>query len=85
VPADADSSPEEHALSSELAEQVSAAVTRLPPQQRAVVVLRVYQGLPYGRIAEIVGCTEGTVRSHMHHGLLALRETLAPLVEAGTT
>jgi DNA-directed RNA polymerase specialized sigma24 family protein len=25
-----------------------------------------------------VGCSEGTVRSHMHHGLLALRRALGP-------
>jgi RNA polymerase sigma factor (sigma-70 family) len=57
-------------------------VTRLPPQQRAVVVLRVWEGLPYARIAEIVGRTEATVRSHMHHGLAALRKHLEPLVGA---
>lgn len=75
-----DDSPEEQAISAETAELVSAAVTRLPPQQRAVVVLRVWQGLPYGRIAEIVDCSEGTVRSHMHHALASLRTTLEPLV-----
>jgi RNA polymerase sigma-70 factor (ECF subfamily) len=81
-PADPDVSPAEHAIAAETAARVSAAITRLPAQQRAVVVLRLYQGLPYGRIAQVVGCTEGTVRSHMHHGLVALRQELAPLVEA---
>lgn len=84
VPADPDASPEDQAITAETAARVSEAVTRLPPQQRAVVVLRVWEGLPYARIAEVVGCTEGTVRSHMHHALLALREPLAPLVEAHT-
>jgi RNA polymerase sigma-70 factor (ECF subfamily) len=82
-PIDPDASPAEHVMAAEIAERVSQAVTHLPPQQRTVVVLRVYQGLPYARIAQIVGCTEGTVRSHMHHGLVALRGELAPLVEAG--
>src|SRR5207237_494533 len=81
-PADPDASPAEQAIAAETAERVSQAITRLPPQQRAVVVLRIYQGLPYSRIADLVGCAEGTVRSHMHHGLQALRESLAPLVEA---
>jgi RNA polymerase sigma-70 factor (ECF subfamily) len=81
-PPDPDASPAEQAIAAERADQVSQAITRLPPQQRTVVVLRVYQGLPYGRIARLIGCTEGTVRSHMHHGLVALREQLAPLVEA---
>lgn len=79
---DPDASPADAAVSAETAAQVSRAVTRLPPQQRAVVVLRVWQGLAYGKIAQIVGCAEGTVRSHMHHALASLREELAPLVEA---
>src|SRR5262245_49973816 len=80
--ADPDASPADLAVSAETAAQISEAVTRLPAQQRAVVVLRVWQGLPYARIAPIVGCAEATVRSHMHHALAALREYLAPLVEA---
>src|SRR5262245_17859848 len=72
--------PEEQAIAAETAGQVARAVTLLPPQQRAVVVLRVWQGLPYARIAEVVGCTEGTVRSHMHHALAALRRELEPVV-----
>ena len=51
---------------------------------RRVVVLRIWEELPYARIAEIVGCAEGTVRSHMHHGLAALRQHLQPLVESNT-
>jgi RNA polymerase sigma-70 factor (ECF subfamily) len=81
-PVDPEGSPVERSIASETAEIVGRAVTRLPPQQRAVVVLRIWQNMPYARIAEVVGCTEGTVRSHMHHGLAALRETLQPLVEA---
>jgi RNA polymerase sigma-70 factor (ECF subfamily) len=79
-PPAAGAGPDEHAVASETAELVSRAVTRLPPQQRAVVVLRVWQGLAYARIAELVGCSEATVRSHMHHGLAALREALQPLL-----
>jgi RNA polymerase sigma-70 factor (ECF subfamily) len=81
----AEASPPERLIADETADLVSRAVTRLPQQQRAVVVLRVWQGLPYARIAEVVGCTEATVRSHMHHGLLALRRHLEPLVEGSRT
>lgn len=72
-------SPDERLIAAETAEEVSRAVTLLPPQQRAVVVLRVWQDLSYARIAEVVGCSEATARSHMHHGLAALREALGPL------
>ena len=42
------------------------------------MTLRIWENMPYARIARIVGCTEATVRSHMHLGLKALRSVLAP-------
>lgn len=84
-PPSPDRSPEEQLVAAETAAQVAQAVTRLPPQQRAVVVLRIYQELPYARIAEVVGCTEATVRSHMHHALASLRQSLAPLIQPKPT
>jgi RNA polymerase sigma-70 factor (ECF subfamily) len=83
LPAREEATPSDAAIAVETAALVSQAVTRLPPQQRAVVVLRIWEGLPYARIAEIVGRTEATVRSHMHHGLISLRQVLQPLLESG--
>lgn len=77
-PASDGPSPSDAAIAVETAALVSAAVTRLPRQQRAVVVLRIWDGLAFADIAEVVGCSEGTVRSHMHHGLVALRRILEP-------
>ena len=77
-PAASGPSPEDTLVATETAALVSAAVTRLPAQQRAVVVLRIWEGMSYAEIAETVGRTEATVRSHMHHGLAALRKYLAP-------
>ena len=48
----------------------------LPPQQRAAVVLRFYEDLDYPEIAELLGCAEVTVRSHVHRALAALRAEL---------
>ncbi len=48
----------------------------LPRQQRATLVLRYYEDLPDARIAEILGCSEGTVRSNASRGLATLRSTL---------
>ena len=70
--------PADALIAAETAELVSRAVTRLPERQRAVVVLRVWEDLPYARIAEILDSTEATVRSHMHHGLATLRKYLEP-------
>ena len=71
-------SPAEAAVATETAALVARAVTLLPSQQRAVVVLRIWQQLDYSAIADIVDCSESTVRSHMHHGLCALRKYLEP-------
>ncbi|MGI8888325.1 MAG: SigE family RNA polymerase sigma factor [Nocardioidaceae bacterium] len=38
----------------------------LPTQQRASVVLRFYEDLTYPEIAELLHCSEATVRSHVH-------------------
>jgi RNA polymerase sigma-70 factor (ECF subfamily) len=70
--------PEEAVIAAETADTVSQAVLALPPQQRAVVTLRVWENLPYPRIARIVGCSEATARSHMHLGLVTLRRVLKP-------
>ena len=76
-------SPVETAIATETAALVSAAVTRLPAQQRTVVVLRIWEGLPYAEIAAIVGRSESTVRAAMHHGLAAMRKYLEPRLGQG--
>jgi RNA polymerase sigma-70 factor (ECF subfamily) len=73
-----DTSPVDSAIATETAALVATAVDQLPPQQRAVVVLRIWDGLSYGEIAETFGRTEATIRSHMHHGLAAMRKYLEP-------
>ncbi|MHC4405951.1 MAG: RNA polymerase sigma factor [Planctomycetota bacterium] len=70
--------PVEAAVATETAALVSAAVAQLPPQQRAVVVLRNWGGLPFAEIAEITGNSEATARSHMHHALGGIRRYLEP-------
>jgi RNA polymerase sigma-70 factor (sigma-E family) len=49
---------------------------RLPAKQRAVLVLRHYEGLPDAEIAELMGTSTATVRSNAHRGLATLREML---------
>ncbi len=66
----------------ELGSTIAVAVDALPPRQRAMVVLRLYQDLPYAEIASIMGCSEGTVKATMFAALGKLRKTLAPYVES---
>ncbi|SHN38951.1 SigE family RNA polymerase sigma factor [Cryptosporangium aurantiacum] len=49
------------------------ALAGLPPRQRAVLVLRFYEDLDDDEIAELIGCSTTTVRSHASRGLARLR------------
>lgn len=53
-----------------------AALRQLPPAQRTVVVLRYYEDLPEARVAEMLGCSVGTVRSRTHRAVTRLRQLL---------
>jgi RNA polymerase sigma-70 factor (sigma-E family) len=53
-------------------------VSRLTVRQRAVVVLRYYEDLDDATIAEILGCSTVTVRTHAMRALAAMRDRLAP-------
>jgi RNA polymerase sigma-70 factor, ECF subfamily len=54
-------------------EQVHAALDRLTPAHREVLVLRFVEDMSYEDIARATGCTPGTVRSRLHYAKRALR------------
>jgi RNA polymerase sigma-70 factor (sigma-E family) len=47
----------------------------LPRRQRAVLALRYYEDLSDADIAQLLGCSAGTVRSNASRGLAALRNS----------
>jgi RNA polymerase sigma-70 factor (sigma-E family) len=57
-------------------DEIRRALATLTPQQRAVLVLRHYEGYDDGAIAAVLGCSEGTVRAHASRGGQRLREAL---------
>lgn len=57
-------------------EELWKALATLPRSYRVVLVLRFYEDLPDARIAEVLGCSEVTVRGYAHRGLARLRATL---------
>lgn len=69
----------------ELEREVREAVMRLEEDHRLVLVLRHYQGLTYGEIAEALDCPIGTVKSRIHYAVNTLKEELAQkgLLERG--
>jgi RNA polymerase sigma-70 factor (sigma-E family) len=62
--------------SSSLDTDLVAALRRLPVRQREVVALRLLLDLDTAATAEALGLTAGTVGSHLHRGLAALRRDL---------
>jgi RNA polymerase sigma-70 factor (ECF subfamily) len=49
---------------------------RLPPEQRAILVLHHYVGLAPTEIAEVIGIPPGTARSRLHYAHRAMRAAL---------
>lgn len=60
----------------QMTKRLWAAVGALAPRQRAALLLQVQQELPTGEIAQSLGCSEATVRVHLHRALATLRKTL---------
>ncbi len=49
------------------------ALAELPPRQRAIVVLRFYEDLSEAQVADLLGCSVGTVKSTASRALVRLR------------
>jgi RNA polymerase sigma-70 factor (sigma-E family) len=53
-------------------------VATLPPRQRACLVLRFYEDLPVERTAQLLGCSQGTVKSQTSRAIERLRQEWKP-------
>jgi RNA polymerase sigma-70 factor (ECF subfamily) len=60
----------------ERAEQVVAALGRVDPEYRAVLVMRDIEGFDYQQIADVMGLPLGTLKSRLFRARVALRDEL---------
>lgn len=66
-------------MRAEVEDDVQRIVGKLPAEQRIVVVLRYTEGLSYEEIAEVLGCSAGTVASRLNRAHKLLERRLAHL------
>lgn len=60
-------------------------LSRLPVEQRAVIVLRFYADLPLDEVADILAIPIGTAKSRQHRGMKAMRVSLDEATESDIT
>ncbi len=63
----------------DLNEILHEALSRIPEQQRSVVLLRDYEGYSYKEIGEITGLTEAQVKINIYRGRIALRNFIGKI------
>ena len=68
-------------LRSEMSGRVRSAVDRLAPDLRIAIVLRYTEGLSYQEIAEVLGCSIGTVASRLNRAHKMLEKRLSYVVK----
>jgi len=71
---DQTASPQAQLLAQETSDQMKQVLQKLPPQQKAVFVLRHMEGMPLKEIAVTLGLKEGTVKTHLHRAVTQFRK-----------
>jgi len=61
---------------SDAPDELRGAIAALPARQRAAVVLRYYEDLPEGEIAELLHCSVSAVKSLLHRSVADLRKVI---------
>src|SRR5947209_8746215 len=68
--------PPARASAAELGDAVADAVSNLPPRQREVLVLHVYEQLSDAEVAAVLGITQQNARTTLHHARARLKQVL---------
>lgn len=67
----------EKMITSEQAAVVKQALETLPPDQKAVFILKTFDNMTYEQMAHVMGCSIGTIMSRLYRARHKLRNALA--------
>jgi RNA polymerase sigma-70 factor (ECF subfamily) len=73
--------PDHHLVTGELQSHVRQAIDQLPVRQRVAISLFSLDDMDLAETAQAMGCTVGTVKSHLHRARAKLATMLAPYLE----
>ena len=68
--------PSEQVAQADAMDALEIALSRLPGRQREAFMLRILEGLDVEQTAQAMGCSEGSVKTHLSRAMHSLRETL---------
>jgi len=69
--------PDEALAGKELQERINEALSKISPEHSETIILREVQGMDYKEIAEVMGCTLGTVMSRLFYARKKLQTLLS--------
>ena len=75
-PADHGPGPQDRVQDAQAWGDLSAALLELPRRQREAFMLRMLEGLDVAETAQAMGCSEGSVKTHLSRAMQRLREQL---------
>ncbi|MBN1273013.1 MAG: RNA polymerase sigma factor [Candidatus Aminicenantes bacterium] len=69
--------PERHVVKMEFEKYLYLGLDQISPRQRMIFVLKHLQDMSIGEIAQLLHCTEGTVRKQLFRGVTKLRKEMS--------
>ena len=82
TPSDSAPGPDKKLIDHEIKQQIESNLDRLPLMQRVVFTLRFLQDFRIKEIANIINCSEGTVKNYIFRSTQKMRKHLTPYLQS---